>query len=213
MAGLNPVGGRLGVFGGTFDPPHIAHLILAAEAYFQLGLDRVLWVLTPNPPHKPERIFTSIKHRLDMVLSAIEDEPKFELSTVDIDRPPPLYAVDTVHLLKQQYPGMDIAYLLGGDSLADLPNWYQPYDFVRSCSQLCVMRRPNDKIDLQVLESIIPGIGSKIRFFSTPMLGISSTLIRKLIRDKRHYRYYLPPTVYQIIRERQLYRSADREEN
>ena len=86
----------LGLFGGTFDPPHIGHLILSAEAHAQLGLDRLLWVLTPNPPHKQGQQITPLEHRLAMTKLAIADNPQFELSTVEMDRPGPHYALDSV---------------------------------------------------------------------------------------------------------------------
>ena len=92
---------RYGVFGGTFDPPHIGHLVLAAEALNQFGLDRVLWVLTPEPPHKSERLITDLGVRLEMLRAAIGEDPDFELSRVDIDRPPPHYAVDTMAVLRE----------------------------------------------------------------------------------------------------------------
>src|SRR5512143_3713267 len=113
----------IGVFGGTFDPPHTGHLILAAEAQAQLDLERILWVLTPTPPHKPGQRITSTALRLEMLQAAIDGNPDFELSRVDLDRPPPHYAVDSVHLLRAAYPQAWLAYLMGGDSLDDLPTW------------------------------------------------------------------------------------------
>ena len=114
---------RLGIFGGTFDPPHIGHLVLASEAYHQLKLDRLLWVLTPRPPHKPNQQITALEYRIEMVQAIVEDEPTFELSRVEIDRPPPHYAVDTVEILGKRFPGARLIYLVGGDSLRDLPLW------------------------------------------------------------------------------------------
>ena len=105
---------RLGIFGGTFDPPHLGHLILAAEALDQLQLERVLWVLTPEPPHKQGQDRQSLDDRLEMLHIAISEYPEFLLSRVDIDRPSPLYAVDTVRLLAGQYPGSELIYLIGG---------------------------------------------------------------------------------------------------
>src|SRR5512134_3010613 len=103
---------RLGIFGGTFDPPHLGHLILAAEAQAQLGLERILWVLTPFPPHKTDQQVTSLGDRLDLLAAALDDDPAFELCRVDIDRPPPHYAVDTVGLLHAQYPQARLVYLM-----------------------------------------------------------------------------------------------------
>ncbi len=94
----------IGIFGGTFDPPHIGHLILAAEAQAQFSLNRLLWVLTLDPPHKQRQSITPIRHRLAMVKLALADAPEFELSTVDIDRPGPHFAVDTVRIIAAQNP-------------------------------------------------------------------------------------------------------------
>ena len=104
---------RLGIFGGTFDPPHMGHLILAAEARDQLALDLTIWVLTPDPPHKQGKDIASLEHRLAMVELAMADDPGFLLSHVDIDRPGPHYALDTVNLLRKEYPEDELIYLMG----------------------------------------------------------------------------------------------------
>lgn len=199
---------KIGIFGGTFDPPHLGHLILAAEAQAQLELDRLLFVLTPSPPHKQSRTITPIEIRLEMVQSAIMDNPAFELSRVDIDRPPPQYAVDTVRSLGQTFPEAELVYLMGGDSLQDLPTWNRPREFVRACHYLGVMRRPGDHIDLTDIESQIPGIGAKVLFVDAPLLEISSSEIRQRVARSRPYRYFLPLPVYNIIQTRHLYQNG-----
>ncbi len=108
----------LGLFGGTFDPPHIGHLILASEAYAQLGLERLLWVLTPDPPHKQGQTISALEQRLAMVKLAIQDNPDFQLSTVELDRPGPHFALDTVRIIAEQNPACDLVYLMGGDFAA-----------------------------------------------------------------------------------------------
>lgn len=201
---------RIGVFGGTFDPPHIGHLILAGECGFQLHLDRMLWVLTPNPPHKQTQAITPLETRLALVQAAIQDNPLFELCRVDIDRPGPHYAADTVHLLAKTYPADDLVYLIGGDSLHDLPGWHRPEDFLAVVTTLGVMRRPGDDIDLSVLEARLPGITGRIEFVTAPLLEISSSQIRHRAAIGLPYRYYLPPPVYQYIQSYQLYQPAGR---
>ncbi len=196
----------LGIFGGTFDPPHLGHLILASEARQQLNLTRLLWVLTPIPPHKLDQPITSIEHRLAMLQLAIAGNPDFELSRVEVDRPGPHYALDTVNMLVGQNPGAEMVYLMGGDSLRDLPAWHRPADLVSACRYLGVMHRPGDAIDLPALESILPGITSKVRFVEAPLLDISSRQIRQLIAEGHPFRYYLPPSVYEYILEHNLYR-------
>lgn len=197
---------RIGVYGGTFDPPHLAHLILAAEALDQLNLQRVLWVLTPVPPHKKNRSISSMEQRLEMVRVAIQDNPVFEISRVDIDRSPPHFAVDTVRLLSDEYPQAELIYLMGGDSLHDLPTWERPQAFVAACDAIGVMRRPGALFDLAVLEGALPGLSAKVEFVASPLLEISGTQIRQRVREGRTYRYYLPSAVYKIIESRYLYR-------
>lgn len=196
---------RLGIFGGTFDPPHIGHLVLAAEAQEQLDLERILWVLTPAPPHKQGQVISPLASRLEMLQAAIQNNATFQISRVDMDRPPPHYALDTMRLLRQAYPKDELVYLMGGDSLEDLPTWHQPQAFVAACDRLGVMLRPGTQIDLIELERKIPGIGEKICFVGTPLLEISASDIRKRVSQRRHYRYYLPDGVYQIIQAYHLY--------
>jgi nicotinate-nucleotide adenylyltransferase len=197
----------IGIFGGTFDPPHIGHLILAAEAQAQLCLDHLLWMLTPDPPHKQGQPITPIEHRLAMVKLAIADNPGFELSTIEIDRPGPHYALDTLKIVAQQNPGADLVYLMGGDSLRDLPAWHRPADFVSACHSIGVMRRPGDAIDLPALEKNIPGLTAKVRFVDAPLIDIAAHKIRERIAGGRPFRYYLPEPVYIYIQNQALYRN------
>jgi nicotinate-nucleotide adenylyltransferase len=197
---------RLGIFGGTFDPPHVGHLILAAEACSQLALDRLLWVLTPDPPHKQNQPLTPVEHRLAMVRLAIAEDPGFEISGVDLERPGPHYAIDTLHLLASQYPGAGLVYLMGGDSLRDLPTWRFPTDLVAACLFLGVLRRPGDSIDLAALEKTIPGVTAKVRYVDAPQIDIASHEIRARIAEGRPFRYFLSPAVLAYIEEQALYR-------
>jgi len=196
----------LGLFGGTFDPPHVGHLILADEARAQLGLDRLLWVLTSDPPHKQGQPITPLEHRLAMVERAIAGDPGFELSRLEMDRPGPHYALDTVRLALEQNPGCQVAYLIGGDSLHDLPTWHRPADLVAACRTLGVMRRPGDGVDLAELEKLIPGITARVRFVDAPLVDVASHEIRSRIAQGRPFRYLLPPAVYEYVRDHALYR-------
>lgn len=198
--------GRLGVFGGTFDPPHLGHLILAAEAQAQLKLDQVLFVLTADPPHKRKRHLSPLKDRLAMVRAAIRGQKIFKLSRVDIDRPGPHFTADTMKLLAKEHNGKDLVYLIGGDSLRDLPDWQRAQEFVDACSALGVMRRPRTRIPLEDLERALPGLSAKLEFIDAPLLEISSSEIRERVHIGGHYRYYLPRVVYDTIRRRKLYK-------
>jgi nicotinate-nucleotide adenylyltransferase len=196
---------RLGIFGGTFDPPHIGHLILAAEARDQLDLDCTIWVLTPDPPHKLGQEISSLAHRLAMVEMAIGEDERFSLSRVDIDRPGPHYALDTVRLLREEYPEHELFYLMGGDSLMDLPQWYQPKAFLSLLDGVGVMRRPGDEIDLSELIAELPMLQEKLHFVTAPLLEISANQVRHRVREHRAYRYYLLPVIYRYILEHDIY--------
>jgi nicotinate-nucleotide adenylyltransferase len=196
---------NIGVLGGTFDPVHLGHLILAEEASYQLKLNRVLWVLTPDPPHKSGMTILNCDDRRRLLDLAIGGNSTFALSDVDARRPAPHYAVDTVRLLRKEYPSDEIIYLIGSDSLRDLPGWYHPNDFVEACDGLGVMLRPGVNVNYDRLEQHIPGILRKIISLSAPSVDISSSDIRSRIANNQPFRYYLPQRVYKAIRESRFY--------
>lgn len=195
----------IGIFGGTFDPPHIGHLILAAEAQSEFKLERLLWVLTPDPPHKQNKAVTSLSYRQAMVELALAGNPDFELSRADMDRPGPHYAVDTVKIIAGQHPGARLMYLMGGDSLRDLPTWHDPAGFLAACDSIGVLRRPKARADMDALEKKIPGIGKKVCFMDAPLLDIAAHDIRERVAQGRPFRYYVPEKVYEYILENRLY--------
>ena len=193
---------RIGVFGGTFDPPHLAHLILAEEARFQLQLERILWVLTPVSPMKPDVHISPWEQRFELLKAALVDNPKFEISQVDIDRTAPHYAFETLRILGEHYPADDIVFLMGGDSLRDLPQWEKPEELLSNCKEIGVMRRPGVEINMPELERMIPCLGLKVKWVEAPLLEISGSLIRKRLRLGEPVRYFLPDGVYQIIKSK-----------
>lgn len=196
---------RIGIYGGTFDPPHIGHQILAAEALEQGKLDFVYWVLTPDPPHKTTRKIASLSDRLRMVELAIESNPRFVLSRVDIDRDPPHYAVDTMSIIKSLSPQDNFYYLMGMDSLNELLTWHTPTIFVKLCKGIIVMYRRGESTDITALEQDIPGLARKIRILNAPTIDISSTDIRRRIRKGLQFRYFVPEKVSQYIITCKLY--------
>ena len=206
---------RIGLFGGTFDPPHLGHLILASEAHFQLNLTRLLWVLTPTPPHKLDQAITPLVHRLAMVELAIAGNPAFELSRLELERPGPHYTLDTVRQILDQDPSTDVILVIGSDSLSDLPGWHQASDLVSACHEIGVIRRPEpaegrrpgDSADLSELERALPGISAKVRFVDAPLLEIASSEIRSRAAHAEPFRYYVPPPVYKYILKNRLYKS------
>jgi nicotinate-nucleotide adenylyltransferase len=198
---------RIGVFGGTFDPPHIGHLILASEAQEQYDLDHVLWVLTPFPPHKELQKISPLEDRLKMVELAISSNPSFILSRVDVDRKPPHFAVDTMRLLKDEAPRSEFYYLMGLDSVNDLMAWHKPADFIRLCDGIIVMQRLGEVLDSSNLELNIPGIGEKLCLLKTPIIEISATQIRMRVASGKQYRYFVPEIIYRYIKDLRLYQN------
>lgn len=196
---------RIGLFGGTFDPLHIGHLVLAQEAHFQLGLDRVLWILTPNPPHKPQQHITPPGSRKEMLSLEVDIVPEFSISDVELKREAPHYTFHTVQILRESLPGDELLYLLGGDSLRDLPNWYRARELVEILDGIGVMLRPNADIDLSSLDQKLPGLEGKIHLIETPLIEISSSDIRRRIRSREPFRYFLPLSVYRYICNNRLY--------
>ena len=197
---------KIGFFGGTFDPPHIGHLILASEAAHQFGLTRLLWVLNPDPPHKQEQEITPLPHRLEMLQRTISDNPIFELSRLELDSPGPHYTINTIQMLKEQEPDAEIFLLIGGDSFRDLPTWRRYTELVAAVSKISVMRRPGDSFDMFALEAQIPGLTDKVSFIDALLLNLSSREIRRRVTDGDEFRYYVHPSVYEYIQTNQLYR-------
>jgi nicotinate-nucleotide adenylyltransferase len=200
MAGLT------GVFGGTFDPPHLGHLILAEAGRLALGLDRVLWVVTALPPLKPDSGRTPVEARLALVEAAIAGNPAFEISRADVDRPPPHYAVGTLEWLRVRQPAARFAYLMGEDSLRDLPKWHTPQQFVLACDVIGVMERGGAEPDLASLETALPGLAARVRFFRAPAVDIASNELRRRVHAGESIRYLVPQAVAEIIEGQGLYR-------
>ncbi len=204
MGGINRRAQFIGVLGGTFDPPHYGHLVLAENARVQLGLQHVLFVPAGQPPHKPDQPVTSPDHRLEMVRAAIADHPAFELSRVDIDRRGPHYTVDMLAMLHRAWPEAQLFFLLGGDSLIQLPLWHDPVGIIRQ-ARLAVMQRPGYVVDMDVLERAVPGITECLVWLDVPYLDISSSELRRRVRAGLPVRYLVPPAVEEYIRANSLY--------
>jgi nicotinate-nucleotide adenylyltransferase len=195
---------RVGILGGTFDPPHIGHLILGEYTAEALGLTRLLFIPAADPPHKQDRQKTSVEHRLAMVTIALADNPRFQLSRLDIDRPGPHYSVETVRLVQESYPDAEIFFVMGGDSLRDLPAWSRPQELIQLC-RLAVMRRPGDNISAGMHEQLIPGLSERMVIIDAPVLEIASSDIIERIRQGKSVRYLVPDDVLAYIRTHRIY--------
>ncbi len=195
---------RLGVLGGTFDPPHYAHLILAEHARDQLDLEQVLWVPAADPPHKRGEVAASVEHRLAMLRLALADAPGFRLSLVDVERPGPHYTADMLDLLQRMHPEVELFFLIGSDSLMYLPGWSRPHEVIR-LARLAVMARPGFSPDLDRLEAALPGLRKRMEIVRVPQIDIAAHDIRARVAAGRSIRYLLPQAVELYIKEHGLY--------
>ncbi len=196
---------RLGVFGGTFDPIHLGHLILAEACREAIGLDRVWFVVAGSPPHKPGGR-TSAAHRLEMARLAVAGHPAFEVSEIETDRPGPHYSVETLEAVRLARPDDDLSFLIGGDSLVDLPQWRGPGRIMQLAS-LVVANRPG----FEPAVPDTPADARPIRHVTIPPIGIASHRLRQLLREGRSVRYQVPRAVQAYIDAHGLYRPGPAE--
>ncbi len=196
---------RVGVFGGTFDPIHIGHLVAAEETRVQLKLERVVFVPAGLPPHKLANHISPVEHRLAMVQLAIASNPYFTVSRVDIDRFGPCYTVETMELLRDEWgPGVELYFIMGSDSLADILTWYKPERLIRLC-RLAVVKRPGYDVDIKELDRLLPGIASRVQFINSPLIDVASCDIRRRVREGLSIKYQVPEAVERYIYEHGLY--------
>ena len=196
----------IGVFGGTFDPIHIGHLIVAEEVRVRLRLEEVLFIPAGQPWLKTERDITPAYHRAEMVSLAIASNPYFKLSTIEIERPGPSYSVETLATLQHQLGGeARLFFLLGSDSLVELPQWKEPSRLIQLCQLVAFSREGSPPPQLKTLEPIIPGITRCVSVVDVPQIWISSTQIRRRVAEGLPIRYLVPETVERYIKEHSLY--------
>ena len=203
---------RIGLLGGTFDPIHYAHLVVAEEVRASLQLDTIVFIPAGQPPHKMEHASAAPEHRLAMLRLAIASNPYFTYSRVELDRPGPSYLADTLRILRTQWgQQVEIDFILGWDSLTELPNWYHPQDIVAALSKLVAVGRPGhvEKVDItkRELEARLPGIAQRLHVVPVPQLAISSTELRHRVAAGKPIKYQVPEAVEQYIADHNLYRS------
>ena len=208
-AGGNPKGGQhIGVFGGTFDPIHTGHLIVAECALDQLGLERVLFVPAKRSPLKPDREMASDAHRLRMVELAIEGHAGFAISRVDLDRPAPSYTVDTLAAIQNLFgPDTELHFIMGGDSLADLLAWREP-ERILEMARIAAYERPAADIALETLSAGLPALFDRIDWIEGPRMGISASAIRAARSEGHSVRYQVPDKVLDHMERAGLYTEA-----
>lgn len=195
---------RLGLFGGTFDPIHLGHMILAEACREACGLDRVWFVVAGAPPHKPgDR--TSVDDRLEMVRVAIAGHPSFEVSEIETRRPGPHYSVETLEAVHRERPEDDLFFLIGADSLADLPQWRQPGRIVELAT-VVVVDRPGIAVDLSAPWADLGASARPFRRVKSTPIGIASNDLRRRAAEGRSIRYQVPRGVEAYIEAHGLYR-------
>lgn len=195
---------RIGLMGGTFDPPHLGHLWLAETAREQLGLDRILFLPVGQPPHKEDQPVTAVFHRLQMTQLAIQDIPGFVLDASDINRPCPHSTVSLLPIIQAQHTQAELYLLMGSDSLRDFPTWHEPEAVIRQC-RLTVLPRPGVLLDWAELETAVPGLHTATIMLNGPKMNLSATEIRRWIRAGHTTQTLTGTAVWQYIRQHNLY--------
>ncbi len=197
---------HIGIFGGTFDPIHIGHLILAEEAWFQLKLDRIYIVPAGNPPHKQDRRLSPVEDRVRMAELATEDIDYIKVSRIDADRPGPHYTADMVRLVRERVGnGIEVYFLMGLDSLRDLPTWSEAAWLVENC-RLVALNRHDVDLDWAALDAALPGLSERVIILDMPELEIASHKIQQRVRTGQPIRHQVPRAVEEYIYEHALYR-------
>jgi nicotinate-nucleotide adenylyltransferase len=194
---------RLGVLGGSFDPPHIAHLAIASEACARLGLERVVFVPAAAPPHKDAHLATPADVRMEMTRLAVEDDLRFVESGLEIEREL-VYTRDMLDAVATRFSNRDLFFIMGSDSLAQLDSWLDPFGILERCTLAVAPRHPDaEEVVMRAREKW----GShRIVLVAAPHLSVSSTMIRERVAAGLPIRYLVPPMVEEFVRERGLYR-------
>ena len=198
---------RVGIVGGTFDPIHVGHLLIAEDARVGLGLEEIVFIPTGQPWMKSGRTLSPPHHRMNMVRMAIASNPFFRASSIEIDRPGPTYTVDTLRDLCQEFGGEDDLYfILGSDSSKEFHRWREPGEVLRLCT-LAVVPRPGS-MDRD-LSAISPSGSDKVVLLEGPLVDISGTKIRRRVSLGLSVRYMVPDEVEHYLRRYGLYRDAE----
>ncbi len=197
---------NIGMLGGTFDPIHIGHLILAEEVRAKLNLAEILFVPAGQPWLKVDSPISPAEHRVEMVRLAIADKPCFKLSTMEIERAGPTYTVDTLAELKVRLEaGDELFFILGWDNLAELPRWRQPSRLITMCRLVAVPRPGYPLPDLKALEVSIPGLSQRVTLMDKPEIDISASAIRDRVARGLSIHHLVPEPVDEYIRQHKLY--------
>src|SRR5512132_2257988 len=199
--------GHIGILGGTFNPPHVGHLVMAQEAIDQLDLDQIVFMPVAAPPHKEAADDPGAEARLELCRLAVAGDERMDVSSLEIDRGGASYTVDTLRELHDSQPEHDLTFIVGGDMAQSLPTWREP-ETVLGLARLAVAEREGVRREdiMRRLEPLHPGKG--VAFFDMPRIDVSSSAIRRRVADGRPIRYLVPDAVATAIAEHSLYRPA-----
>jgi nicotinate-nucleotide adenylyltransferase len=214
---------KTGIFGGTFNPIHFAHLRIAEEIRDKFGLDRVIFVPAATPPHKHLAENLSFESRLKMVRMGVRSNPFFSVSDIEGERPGKSYSIDTIRLFRELYPGDEFFFIMGSDSFAEFSSWKQ-YSAIFECCNIVAITRPG--VEITSLQEALPvdmagdfcyydaekrlahKSGYSVYYIVGTQLDISSTAIREMVRTGRSIKYLTPKAVEQYIQEQRIYTNA-----
>lgn len=197
----------VGLLGGTFDPIHYGHLIIAEAARDLLKLDWIELIPTNDPPHKVSDDVTPAVHRLAMAQTAIAGVDHFVVNEIEVERPGKSYTVDTLDQLTSVRPDDEFVFIVGSDSLYDLPNWKSP-DRILELARLAVINRHGDVVRARELEQRLPWLIGRYQILDVPLIDISSTGLRAFVASGRSIRFQTPEAVIAYIRDARLYRAT-----
>lgn len=198
---------RIGLLGGTFDPPHVGHLQIAEEARRKLCLDRIVFIPAGLPWVKASMKVSPARHRLEMIKLATADKPYFSVNDLEVRRPGPSYTWETLGELKAHYPGDELYFILGWDNLSSLPSWHHPDRIVKAASLVAVPRVGSPRPDLQTLDSRVPGLESRTIILNEPEIDVSATAIRERVRLGEPIGHLVTERVAEYIRRHNLYKN------
>jgi nicotinate-nucleotide adenylyltransferase len=193
---------KVGVLGGTFDPVHIGHLIIAEAARDELGLDQVLFIPAGDPWRKARRDVTPAEHRLAMLRIGVEGDDRFAISDIELRRAGPTYTADTLAALAGERLDDAFWFIVGADAMADLPNWHEPQRIV---AHAMIAVCPRDAPEIDATAASLPGLQERMVTFAAPRIDVSSTMVRERLAAGRAVRYIVPHGVEAYIREHGLY--------
>jgi nicotinate-nucleotide adenylyltransferase len=198
---------KIGIMGGTFDPIHIGHLMLAEQAYDKFELDKVLIMPSGNPPHKDNAVSALSKHRVQMARLAIESNKHFELSLIEVERSGYTYTYETLEDLKKENPDVEYYFIIGADSLLDFDKWKEPKKICEDSTILVATRYNLSSIELKrQIDDVANKYNAKIYSLETPNIDISSKLIRTLVSTGKSIKYYVSNDVERYIYKNNLYK-------